>query len=40
MIKPRMMRVVGLVAEMGRRGIHIGFYGKDRKKETTIKTKT
>jgi hypothetical protein len=37
MIKPRRMRWAGHVARMGRRGMHIGFCGKARTKETTRK---
>jgi hypothetical protein len=38
MIKSRRMRWAGHVAQMGRRGMHIGFCEKARRKETTRKT--
>jgi hypothetical protein len=38
MIKSRNMRWAGYVGRMGRRGMHIGFGGNARKKETTRKT--
>jgi hypothetical protein len=39
MIKSRRMRWTGHVAGIGRRGMHIGFYGKARRAETTRKNK-
>jgi hypothetical protein len=39
MIKPRRMRWEGHVAQMGRRGLHIGYWWKARRKETTEKKK-
>jgi hypothetical protein len=39
MIKSRRMRWAGHVALIGRRGMHIGYGGKARRKETTRKTK-
>jgi hypothetical protein len=32
--------MAGHVARMGRRGLHIRYWGKARRKETTRKTKT
>jgi hypothetical protein len=39
-IKSRRMRWTGHVAQMGRRGMHIGRWWKARRKKTTRKTKT
>jgi hypothetical protein len=38
MIKSRRMRWAGNVARMGRRGIHIGYWWKIQRKETSRKT--
>jgi hypothetical protein len=40
MIKSWRIRWAGHVAPMGRRGKHVGYGGKARRKETTGKTKT
>jgi hypothetical protein len=37
MIKSRRMRSAGLVAQMGKKRMHIGFGGKARRKEPTRK---
>jgi hypothetical protein len=39
-IKSSRMRWAGHVARWGRRGMHIGYWWKARRKETTGKTKT
>jgi hypothetical protein len=39
MIKSRRMRWAGNVTRMGRKGMHIGYCGKFRRKETTGKAK-
>jgi hypothetical protein len=38
MIKSRRMRWAGHIARMGRRGMHIGYCGKARRKMTSRKT--
>jgi hypothetical protein len=40
MIKSRRKRWAGNVARKGRRGMHIGYWWKTRRKETTRKKKT
>jgi hypothetical protein len=39
-IESRRMRLAGHVAGMGRKGMHIGYWWKARREETTGKTKT
>jgi hypothetical protein len=40
MIKLRRMREAGILARVEKRGMHIGFGGKARRKESTRKTYT
>jgi hypothetical protein len=40
MIKSRSIREAEHVAQIGRRGIHIGYWWESQKKKTTTKTKT